>query len=127
MLGQQPCDHCVYSATTYGTGPANVTACLDCVARRGAAYRGGCNACAQSGAQAARCFECLGSLPQKFCKEGAPYSVNANCWVPTEKTACAICSNGAKSPEAYGKCISCYKSGPQSWSECQSCTWLDNT
>lgn len=102
-----------------------MAACLGCVAKRGAAYRGGCNACAQSGARAAQCFACLGSFPLKFCKEGAPYSANSQCWVPTEKTACDTCGNAAKSPDAYAKCLACYKSRPQSWGECQSCTWLD--
>lgn len=75
ILNKKPCNYCVYSASSYGPGPANISACLDCVAARDNSYRGACNTCAQSGANAARCFMCLSTYPFKFCPDNSGYQV----------------------------------------------------
>jgi hypothetical protein len=129
VLGGKACSYCAYSGGMYGPTP-NIPACIDCVALRGPAYRGACNACAQAGAGAARCMQCLGSFPLAFCPEGAAgggagAAGGGACWSTTDRTPCDVCGAAAKSPAAYEACIACYRSSAAARGECQACTWLD--
>lgn len=127
VLGQLPCDYCVYGSTMYGpvSKPQAIPSCLDCVARHGNGFRGGCSACSQS-PNSARCFQCLASFPLKTCPDGqiTPFGAPKVCWSPTDKTPCDICVNAAKSDAAYSDCLSCFRTGGAGRDECQACTWL---
>jgi hypothetical protein len=145
LLEGLPCSFCVYSAVS----PAHIPACLDCVSRHGPNARGGCSACAQSGANAPRCFACMASHKIKYCADDKPdapggrpaaravdnirASIPADplqgsapaCWPPTEGTPCDVCANAAKSNAVNAQCLACFGSSVRTKSECNSCALLE--
>jgi hypothetical protein len=119
-LTNKPCATCALGAGLWGTGTPDPAACLSCVARRGQAFAGECNECAQSKAPT-RCFSCLDTYDLKICASAsAPIG---SCRPRGASTPCARCANGARSGAALDRCLACFRT-PARDGECGGCAEL---